>query len=79
MGWEMHQVVVQKLCCHTDRKILKKTAQHTAKKRGTFGARERKALWLGWGTYITFAMWVGGSEDTRKGYNWEVKSRQYMQ
>ena len=32
---------------------------------------------MGWGTYISFAMWVGGSEDTWKGYSREVKSRQY--
>ena len=36
-------------------------------------------MWLGWGTYISFAMWVGGSEDTGKGYSREVKSKQYKQ
>ena len=79
MGWEnvpWTQVVVQKLCCHKDRKILQKTAQQTAK-RAAHSSRERGGGWLGWGTYISFAMWVGGSEDTWKGYSQEVKSRQY--
>ena len=34
-------------------------------------------MWLGWRTCISFAMWVGGSQDTWKGYSRELKSSQY--
>ena len=79
MGWEMYhgpRLWSKNCAVRGTEKYCKKTAQQNAK-RAAHSSRESGGGWLGWGTYISFAMWVGGSEDTWKGYSREVKSRQY--